>query len=102
MFSGPLAKLAEVAIGIKAIISLGKYLFPAIGEPHPFTPLALRLAAVVLGEFAAFALDIGVLQLAAGASIILVIASKVLAGLVVGAMALGTHEVVDMAKKPAA
>lgn len=101
LFSGQLAEAALAALVIKVFLSGLKVVFPQVGTPSPFTPIQLRVAAIVLGVVCGMALQLAPLTLPAGSHIVWTYANQLLGGLLIGMGALGTHEVVDMVKKPA-
>jgi hypothetical protein len=101
LFSGQLAQLAMASLAVKALLSGLKFVFPQVGTPATFTPIQLRVAAIVLGVFLGLAMQVSPLTLPAGAHIIYVYGNHVLGGLLVGLGALGAHEGVDILKKPA-
>ena len=98
LFSGQLAEAATASVIIKALISGVKVLFPSVGTPSTFTPLALRLAALAAGVLCGLMLEIPLLTLPATAWIGWTYLNYALSGFVMGMGALGTHEVVDMVK----
>ena len=100
LFSGQLASAALAALVIKVFLSGLKVVFPQVGTPSTFTPVQLRVAAVVLGVVCGLALQLAPLTLPAGSSIIWTYANRLLGGLLIGMGALGAHEGVDMLKKP--
>jgi hypothetical protein len=100
LLRSPLASLAAASAAVKTFISFLKVLFPKVGEPSTFAPVQIRVAAVVLGIFCALALKIGPLALPPEVGGAWAIGNQVLGGLMVAAGALGTHEVIDMAKRP--
>jgi len=99
LLASPLATLAAASVAVKTFLSLLKVLFPKIGEPSPFTPVQLRIAAVVLGVFCGLALRLGPLALPVEAPAWAQYGNFALGGLMVAAGALGTHETIDMTKK---
>lgn len=95
----PMATLFAASVAVKGFLSGLKVLFPKIGEPSPFTPIQLRVAAVVLGVFCGLALKLGPLALPPEAPAWIAYGNYVFGGVMVAAGALGTHETIDMAKK---
>lgn len=98
LFSGQLAQAAPAAMVVKALISGLKFLTPQIGTPSTFSPLHLRVAALVAGVFCGVAMHLGPLTLPPESSAVFVYGNWILGGVLIGVGALGTHETVDMVK----